>query len=108
MLFPSNIYNDIVNVNIVNVGDAQSLFSIIVTSKQNLTPTNLPPSQDYYEHERPISSAGRILYTVPVSTGESVWIYSDSDSLAIRADSKFVATPPPNTTYASGADDVQW
>ncbi len=108
LLTAPDIYNDSINVNVVNIGNSQSLFSIIISTKNNITVTNPPNLEDYYEHRRPISADGRILYTVPVNAGESIWIYSDGDSLAVRSDSRFVSTPPPNSTYTAGSSDVQW
>lgn len=108
LLHDYGIYNDIIKVNVVNIGNSQAKFSIIVTKSANLTLTNLPPSEDYYEYGRLIGAGGRISYTVPVSVGESIWVFSDSDDLAVRSDSAYITGTPPGTTYTGSSSEVQW
>lgn len=108
LLYTSDLYNDIQNLNIVNAGNSQTVFSIVVTSKTNITTTNPPPMTDYYEFGRTISAGGRITTAVPVDTGESIWVYSDSSTIVVRADSKFVLNSPSGTVYADSNATVQW
>lgn len=108
LLYTSSLYNDILNLNIVNVGNPQSLFSIIITEKPNITVTNPPNQIDYYEYDRIISSDGRVTTSVPVNTGESVWVFSNSDNIVVRADSKFVLNSPSGAVYADSSATVQW
>lgn len=95
LLHDYGIYNDIIKVNVVNIGNSQAK-------------TNLPPNEDYYEYGRLIGAGGRISYTVPVSVGESIWIFSDTDNLAVRSDSAYITGTPPDTTYTGSSSEVQW